>query len=61
METKAEPSKEEEKKEEAPPVSPPKPVKRDFIPDENFSWDLDLTATFGNQQKKAMNNGAFVA
>lgn len=46
----------EEKKTEVPP--PPKPVvKKDFIPDENFSWDLDLNATYGTNKKKAQENG----
>ena len=46
---------EEVKKEPEPPKVP---VKSDFVPDENFSWNLDLEAiaTKEARKKKATNN-----
>lgn len=46
---------EEVKKEPEPPKVP---VKSDFVPDENFSWDLDLEAiaTKEARKKKPTNN-----
>jgi hemolysin activation/secretion protein len=49
-ETKPEETKVEEVKKE--PEPPKVPVKTDFVPDENFSWNLDLEAIATKEARK---------
>jgi hypothetical protein len=49
-ETKLEETKVEEVKKE--PEPPKVPVKTDFVPDENFSWNLDLEAIATKEARK---------
>lgn len=40
-------------------VEPPKPVKKDFVPDESFTWDFDLNASAGVNKKKHSDHEGF--
>jgi hypothetical protein len=50
----------EESKDPPQPEPPKQPVKKDWVPEESFSWDLDLVAMATKEERAKKKEGSFI-